>query len=280
MSEQYQVAEVLMTYADWFFDVPHPSLPEYTASIKGSSGSMEALNGFGKVNRDNMAPMSGATAAPARKKNEEVGVSCDVLDDTAVVQTVRMTPSMTSQEVTAILTDGATTKSLHEVLMNGSLERQLDQNESPLEIIQSWGKVVNMNLQKLVIKPRASLPPRPSVMGATGWLHKEGGKMKSWKKRWFVTNKEGILYYKDQKMNGQPLGNFPFKNMAIFRVLDTKRGTTPYTFCVRVHNDKSGIKGEVGGALRFLCAESADEMNKWVQVLHAFVSTDKGEEHQ
>jgi hypothetical protein len=34
-----------------------------------------------------------------------------------------------------------------------------------------------------------------------GWLTKEAGSGRNWKKRWFVLDSENLAYYKDKKVN-------------------------------------------------------------------------------
>jgi hypothetical protein len=34
-----------------------------------------------------------------------------------------------------------------------------------------------------------------------GWLTKEAGSGRNWKKRWFVLDSENLSYYKDKKVN-------------------------------------------------------------------------------
>ena len=55
-----------------------------------------------------------------------------------------------------------------------------------------------------------------------GWLMKEGGKAKNWKKRWFslVNN---CLYYFEKPDDHKPKGTIPLENLFVREIPDSKR---------------------------------------------------------
>ena len=55
-----------------------------------------------------------------------------------------------------------------------------------------------------------------------GWLMKEGGKAKNWKKRWFslVNN---CLYYFEKPEDHKPKGTIPLENLFVREIPDSKR---------------------------------------------------------
>eukprot|EP01128_Nolandella_sp_AFSM9_P005043 TRINITY_DN2386_c0_g1_i1.p1 TRINITY_DN2386_c0_g1~~TRINITY_DN2386_c0_g1_i1.p1 ORF type:complete len:456 (+),score=99.70 TRINITY_DN2386_c0_g1_i1:117-1484(+) len=74
--------------------------------------------------------------------------------------------------------------------------------------------------------------PGRSIVGAKkeGYLTKEGGRVKSWKRRWFVLGKETLSYYKTHKALKKVLGVIPLREVLKVTAIDHKKN--PYMFTV------------------------------------------------
>lgn len=59
-----------------------------------------------------------------------------------------------------------------------------------------------------------------------GWLWKQGGRYKSWKRRWFILN-DNCLYYFEFTTDKEPRGIIPLENI---RVRETTERSKPYCF--------------------------------------------------
>lgn len=47
-----------------------------------------------------------------------------------------------------------------------------------------------------------------------GWLMKQGGRYKSWKRRWFILN-DNCLYYFEYTTDKEPRGIIPLENIEV-----------------------------------------------------------------
>ncbi|KAJ6242633.1 cytohesin-2 [Anaeramoeba flamelloides] len=114
------------------------------------------------------------------------------------------------------------------------------------------------------------------------FLRKQGGKIKTWKKRWFVLTKNCLLYYK--KANNQyPLGMIPLANVKVERVnnFNNKKNNKKKSFLFQLtnnsENEKFGLKkkgkkkrkAKTGNHRIFLIsAPSAILLKKWFKKLN------------
>jgi hypothetical protein len=93
-----------------------------------------------------------------------------------------------------------------------------------------------------------------------GWLYKQGGRIKTWKKRYFVLNSNTLYYYKSEG-DKEPKGAISLKNCIItyMNQEETKKeGKTPVPFSVKI---KSPFRAY------WLCGETENEMTSWQQSL-------------
>eukprot|EP00743_Colponemidia_sp_Colp-15_P009442 GILK01010322.1.p1 GENE.GILK01010322.1~~GILK01010322.1.p1 ORF type:complete len:519 (+),score=75.99 GILK01010322.1:94-1650(+) len=107
-----------------------------------------------------------------------------------------------------------------------------------------------------------------------GWLTKQGGRIKTWKKRYFILSGRILHYFKDAEAV-EPCGFIPLVNIFV-RLLD------PMT--IEITNSTDLKRGSIksakrtsGGALvpgrhtRYvMCAESAEEAKEWCALLSSF----------
>lgn len=64
-----------------------------------------------------------------------------------------------------------------------------------------------------------------------GYLTKEGGKHKSWRKRWFILT-DNCLYYFKNPSDKEPLGIIPLENLEIRECTDTRKNVSLSICCV------------------------------------------------
>jgi len=85
-----------------------------------------------------------------------------------------------------------------------------------------------------------------------GFLVKEGGNIKTWKKRWTVLKANTLFYCK--KQNGTELGIIDLANVTLVRVSTRKNKK----FCFEVWTPERTY---------FMCAPDEKEMNSWVEAI-------------
>ena len=89
-----------------------------------------------------------------------------------------------------------------------------------------------------------------------GWLVKEGGIHKNWKKRYFVL-KDGAITYFESKTSEKPLGSVPLKRSKFYPVEDYNG--KKYCFAIQLD-----LRFQEGRVYRF-CGSSESDMNKWIE---------------
>jgi PH domain len=55
-----------------------------------------------------------------------------------------------------------------------------------------------------------------------GWLWKQGGRIKSWKRRWFILN-DNCLYYFEYTTDKEPRGIIPLENIQVREAQDRQK---------------------------------------------------------
>lgn len=108
-----------------------------------------------------------------------------------------------------------------------------------------------------------------------GYLTKQGGRVKTWKKRWFVlTNNNSLYYFRSPDDEKNPLGWFPLENLTI--TIEKKYGPSKYPMVIQSSIPGKMIKSckAVDGAVvpgshsRFvIAASSSEEMQDWYEAL-------------
>ncbi|KAM9324498.1 cytohesin-4-like [Gastrophryne carolinensis] len=111
-----------------------------------------------------------------------------------------------------------------------------------------------------------------------GWLFKIGGRVKTWKKRWFIL-KDNCLYYFEYTTDKDPLGIIPLENLSVELAEDPKK-----LHCFDLHARGQTIKAcktqadgkKVQGNHQSyrLSAASDEERESWVQSLRSSISWD------
>ncbi|KAL6075669.1 Cytohesin-1 [Balamuthia mandrillaris] len=84
-----------------------------------------------------------------------------------------------------------------------------------------------------------------------GWLVKQGGRIKTWKKRWFILSHNCLYYFKAQE-DKDPCGMIPLENLAVRRLPKAAR-----KFCFEIYDPdiaeiekkkKKGVNGNSGSS--------------------------------
>lgn len=110
-----------------------------------------------------------------------------------------------------------------------------------------------------------------------GWLMKQGGRYKTWKRRWFILN-DNCLYYFEFTTDKEPKGIIPLENVNLRPASSNHR-----PFCFEIHssgNDlikacKTDSEGKVVQGkhnVYKMSASSAEERDAWIQSLSSSVS--------
>ena len=68
-----------------------------------------------------------------------------------------------------------------------------------------------------------------------GYLTKEGGKHKSWRKRWFILA-DNCLYYFKSPSDKEPLGIIPLENLEVREYTDTRKNVSIINVLLRSDN--------------------------------------------
>ncbi|KAF0033228.1 hypothetical protein F2P81_015518 [Scophthalmus maximus] len=112
-----------------------------------------------------------------------------------------------------------------------------------------------------------------------GWLLKMGGRVKTWKRRWFILT-DSCLYYFKYTTDKDPIGIIPLENLCVRKLQDSSK-----QFCLELYNPKGQTikacktehKGRVvqGKHQSYkLSAASADERDDWMDAIRTSVTKD------
>ena len=115
-----------------------------------------------------------------------------------------------------------------------------------------------------------------------GWLTKQGGRIKTWKRRWFILSEMGLCYFK-QPQDSEPCGMIMLdnvevvpstakKNAFMLRVMDTSDDLDPI-----VNTKIKGAKMESGSMIQahhsvyLFAAESQEDMEAWITAINSSI---------
>ncbi|KAL6455573.1 hypothetical protein MHYP_G00354240 [Metynnis hypsauchen] len=114
-----------------------------------------------------------------------------------------------------------------------------------------------------------------------GWLLKLGGRVKTWKRRWFILT-DNCLYYFEYTTDKEPRGIIPLENLCVREVNCTRK---PY--CLELYNPNSkgqkikACKTETDGRVvegkhqsYMICASTAEERDDWIESIRASITKD------
>nr|XP_014340005.1 PREDICTED: cytohesin-1 [Latimeria chalumnae] len=114
-----------------------------------------------------------------------------------------------------------------------------------------------------------------------GWLLKLGGRVKTWKRRWFILT-DNCLYYFEYTTDKEPRGIIPLENLSIREVEDTKK---PNCFELYIPDNKDQVikacKTEADGrvvegnhTVYRISAPTQEEKDEWIKCIKAAISRD------
>ncbi|XP_037244421.1 cytohesin-2 isoform X1 [Falco naumanni] len=114
-----------------------------------------------------------------------------------------------------------------------------------------------------------------------GWLLKLGGRVKTWKRRWFILT-DNCLYYFEYTTDKEPRGIIPLENLSIREVEDPRK---PHCFELYIPNNKGQLikacKTEADGrvvegnhVVYRISAPTRDQKDEWIKSIQAAVSVD------
>uniref|UniRef100_A0A8C1NXB6 Cytohesin 1a n=1 Tax=Cyprinus carpio TaxID=7962 RepID=A0A8C1NXB6_CYPCA len=113
-----------------------------------------------------------------------------------------------------------------------------------------------------------------------GWLLKLGGRVKTWKRRWFILT-DNCLYYFEYTTDKEPRGIIPLENLSIREVEDKK----PNCFELFIPDNKDQVikacKTEADGRVvegnhtfYRISAPTTEEKDEWMNSIKAAISRD------
>ncbi|NWQ78905.1 CYH4 protein, partial [Columbina picui] len=75
-----------------------------------------------------------------------------------------------------------------------------------------------------------------------GWLLKLGGRVKTWKRRWFILT-DNCLYYFEYTTDKEPLGIIPLENLSVRKVDDPKKPVSVHCLVLCQRRQLEGRQG-------------------------------------
>jgi len=109
-----------------------------------------------------------------------------------------------------------------------------------------------------------------------GWLWKQGGRYKSWKRRWFILN-DNCLYYFEFTTDKEPRGIIPLENIKIREVADRSKQHCFELFCSgnevikACKTDSEGKVVEGKHTVYRMSASTEEEKDDWIKCIHSLL---------
>eukprot|EP00088_Acartia_fossae_P055204 TRINITY_DN6408_c1_g1_i1.p1 TRINITY_DN6408_c1_g1~~TRINITY_DN6408_c1_g1_i1.p1 ORF type:complete len:396 (+),score=98.58 TRINITY_DN6408_c1_g1_i1:186-1373(+) len=110
-----------------------------------------------------------------------------------------------------------------------------------------------------------------------GWLSKQGGRYKSWKRRWFILN-DNCLYYFEFTTDKEPRGIIPLENIKVREVQDRNKqhcfelyssGNEVIKAC---KTDSEGKVVEGKHTVYRMSASTEEEKDEWIKCIQQSIS--------
>ncbi|BFZ03664.1 hypothetical protein BsWGS_06704 [Bradybaena similaris] len=112
-----------------------------------------------------------------------------------------------------------------------------------------------------------------------GWLMKQGGRVKNWKRRWFILN-DNCLYYFQYTTDKEPKGIIPLENIQVREVPQEKSrpncfelysaGTSDIIKACKVDSDGKVVEGR--HSVYRMAASSVEEKDEWISCVRASIN--------
>ncbi|XP_064478081.1 cytohesin-1-like isoform X2 [Ornithodoros turicata] len=110
-----------------------------------------------------------------------------------------------------------------------------------------------------------------------GWLWKQGGRYKSWKRRWFILN-DNCLYYFEYTTDKEPRGIIPLENVQVKEVQDRHKPHCFELYSVgsdlikACKTDSEGKVVEGKHSVYRMSAATSEEKEQWIHCLRQSIS--------
>ncbi|KAJ1526766.1 hypothetical protein ONE63_008341 [Megalurothrips usitatus] len=110
-----------------------------------------------------------------------------------------------------------------------------------------------------------------------GWLWKQGGRYKSWKRRWFILN-DNCLYYFEYTTDKEPRGIIPLENIKVREANDRQKPhcfelyATGSEFIKACKTDSEGKVVEGKHTVYRMSAATTEEKEEWIKCLRQSIS--------
>lgn len=111
-----------------------------------------------------------------------------------------------------------------------------------------------------------------------GWLWKQGGRYKSWKRRWFILN-DNCLYYFEYTTDKEPRGIIPLENIQVREVIDRNKpncfelyATGGNDFIKACKTDSEGKVVEGKHTVYRMSAAELGEKDEWIACIRQSIS--------
>lgn len=111
-----------------------------------------------------------------------------------------------------------------------------------------------------------------------GWLWKQGGRYKSWKRRWFILN-DNCLYYFEYTTDKEPRGIIPLENISVREITDRNK---PHCFELYASGgadiikacktDSEGKVVEGKHTVYRMSAATEEDKQEWIKCLSQSIS--------
>jgi len=107
-----------------------------------------------------------------------------------------------------------------------------------------------------------------------GWLIKQGGRIKTWRRRYFVLKDFCFFYFKDSK-DEEPCGVIPLENVVVGKV--SKEITKRYSFVLTYASQgqmkamrmRNGIASQGNHRYYLLAGDSEPDINEWIVAINS-----------
>jgi len=112
-----------------------------------------------------------------------------------------------------------------------------------------------------------------------GWLWKQGGRYKSWKRRWFILN-DNCLYYFEFTTDKEPRGIIPLENIKVREVSDRNKQHCFELFCAgnevikACKTDSEGKVVEGKHTVYRMSASTEEEKDEWIKCIQTLFQTE------
>ncbi len=158
---------------------------------------------------------------------------------------------------TPVSPHSGSTGNLHaSVSSGGASGGSFGENAAMMTGLEAMGFMASDNLESSQGRVRSDVQYNNAEL--SGWLTKQGGGVKSWKRRWCVVKDGFISYFKDSS-DSQPLGAIPLEGCSSVTMHQAK------TFCFAVNTPYRTY---------LLRGESLDQAETWIKAVAKYVLLD------